>query len=245
MPKKRTKRKLDLPIWLAEQIETAGVTQFQISEEIGANANDLSRWKNGQAVPEMDNLLRLANYFNEDPEKLFEMAGKPELVEVYRLFLPKYQKRQLTEEDLYKNRKHAELHRRMQKLFARGYENVFEDHFKEIEEDHYFYYRLDELIKLTQADDGKIFHGGMEFKQNKSIWRYLIPFDPDKEEFDQKNPPKGWIKFGKEERRGNTGVRVELFLKNPKMQPFIKKLIEVYMQDWLKGAWPDASHEKT
>ncbi len=114
--KKRTKRKPNLPTWLAEQIKAAGVTQFQISEETGVNANDLSRWKNGQAVPEMDNLLRLADYFSEDPERLFEMAGKPELIEVYRLFLPKYQKRQLTEKDLYKKRQHAELHRRMEKL---------------------------------------------------------------------------------------------------------------------------------
>ena len=65
MPKKRTKRKLDLPTWLAEKIKATGVTQFQISEETGVNANDLSRWKNGQAVPEMDNLLRLAHYFKE------------------------------------------------------------------------------------------------------------------------------------------------------------------------------------
>ena len=239
--KQRTKRKLDLPSWLAEQIETAGVTQYQISEEIGVNANDLSRWKNGQAVPEMDNLLRLAHYFNDDPERLFEMAGKPELIEVYRLFLPKYQKRQLTEEDLYKNRKHAELHRRMQKLFAHGYEEHFEGEIEWEEQQNYFYYRLDEVIKLTHADDGKIFHGEIDFEQGKAFW--LIPFGDDK--FDRENPPKGWVKFAKEERRGDKGVEVQLFLENPKMQPFIKKLIAVYMQDWLKGAWPDAIHEET
>ncbi len=65
-----------------------------------------------------------------------------------------------------------------------------------------------------------------------------------KEKFDQENTLKGWIKFAKEERRGNKGVRVELFLKNPKIQPYIEELIEVYMQDWLKGAWPDAIHEE-
>ena len=240
MPKKRTRKKLDLPTWLAEQIKATGVTQFQISEETGVNANDLSRWKNGQAVPEMDNLLRLADYFSEDPEKLFEMAGKPELIEVYRLFLPKYQKRQLTEEDLYKNRKHAELHRRMQKLFARGYEEYFEGEIEWEEQRNYFYYRLDEVIKLTHADDGNIYHFEIDFE--KGISRGLIPFE--EREFDRENPPKGWVKFAKEERRGDKGVEVQLFLKNPKMQPFIKKLIEVYMQDWLKGAWPDASHEE-
>ena len=52
------------------------------------------------------------------------------------------------------------------------------------------------------------------------------------------------IKFAKEERRGNKGVRVELFLKNSKIQPYLEELIEVYMQDWLNGAWPDASHEE-
>ncbi len=235
MPKKRTKRKLDLPTWLAEQIETAGVTQFQISEEIGVNANDLSRWKNGQAVPEMDNLLRLAHYFKEDPEKLFDMAGKPELIEVYRLFLPKYQKRQLTEQDLYKNRKHAELHRRIQLLLAHGYEEVFEEHFQEIEEDQYLNYRLDEVIKLTHADDGKLFRGYIDFEGGKPIWTFTF----EDLRFDQENPPKGWTKFVKEERRGNKGIGVQLFLKNPKMKPFIEELIEVYTQDWLKRAWPD------
>lgn len=241
--KKRTKRKLDLPTWLAEQIKAAGVTQFQISEETGVNPNDLSRWKNGQAVPEMDNLLRLAHYFKEDPERLFEMARKPELIEVYRLFLPKYQKRQLTEEDLYKNRKHAELHRRMESILLTAITSleVFEGYIEEEEKEHYFYYRLDELIKLTHADDGKIFHGQIDFEEGKSVW--LIPFEEF--EFDRENPPKGWTMFAKEERKGTRGVEVQLFLKNPKLQPFIRELIEVYLQDWLKGAWPGASHEET
>ena len=119
----QARRRLDLPTWLAGQIESAGITQLQIAEHAKVNPNDLSRWKNGQAAPEMDNLLRLAHYFDEDPEKLFEMAGKPELIEVYRFFLPKYQKRQLSEEDLYKNPKHAKVHRKIQKLLVlEGYE---------------------------------------------------------------------------------------------------------------------------
>ncbi len=124
-PKRRgsKRKKLNLPTWLADQIESAGITQFRIAEQAKVNPNDLSRWKNGQAAPEMDNLLRLAHYFDEDPERLFEMAGKPELIEVYRFFLPRYQKRQLTEEDLYRNGKHAKLHRKIQKLLVLyGYE---------------------------------------------------------------------------------------------------------------------------
>jgi len=121
----RTKKKLELPMWLANQIKATRATQFQISKETGVNANDLSRWKNGQAVPEMDNLMRLAHYFDEDPERLFEMAGKPELVGVYRMFLPKYQKRRLSEEDLYRNPKHAKVHRKIQELLVlEGYETM-------------------------------------------------------------------------------------------------------------------------
>ena len=127
--KARAKKKLDLPTWLTERIEATGATQLQISEEIGVNANDLSRWKNGQAVPEMDNLLRLAHYFNQDPEPLFYVAGKPELIDVYRLFLPKYQKKQVTEKDLYKNPTHAELHRRLEELLAKGYHESREEGF--------------------------------------------------------------------------------------------------------------------
>ena len=117
------RKKLDLPTWLAGHIKSAGITQLRIAEQAKVNPNDLSRWKNGQAAPEMDNLMRLAHYFDEDPERLFEMAGKPELIEVYRFFLPKYQKRQLIEEDLYKNPKHAKVHRKIQKLLVlEGYE---------------------------------------------------------------------------------------------------------------------------
>ena len=217
MSRKRTKRKRDLPSWLAEQIEATGATQLQISEETGVNANDLSRWKNGQAVPEMDNLLRLAHYFNQDPEKLFEMAGKSELIEVYRLFLPKYQKRQLTEQDLYKNRKHAELHRRMERVLRTAASSLegFEGYIEDEEREYYFYYRLDELIKLTQADDGKIFYGEIDFEQGEGESLWLIPLEDEK--FDRENPPKGWVKFEREEIRGKKGVEVELFLKNPKM----------------------------
>ena len=100
---------------------------------------------------------------------------------------------------------------------------VFEGYIEDEEREHYFYYRLDELIKLTQADDGKIFYGEIDFEQGED------------EKFDRENPPKGWVKFERKECRGKQGIEVELFLKNPKMQPFIEKLIEVYMQDWLNG----------
>ena len=119
----RRAKRLDLPTWLAGRIESAGITQLRIAEQAKVNPNDLSRWKNGQAAPEMDNLMRLAHYFDEDPERLFEMAGKPELIEVYRFFLPKYRKRQLSEDDLYRNPKHAKVHRKIQKLLVlEGYE---------------------------------------------------------------------------------------------------------------------------
>ncbi len=119
----------------------------------------------------------------------------------------------------------------------------FEGYIEDEEREYYFYYRLDELIKLTQADDGKIFYGEIDFEQGEGESLWLIPLEDEK--FDRENPPKGWVKFEREESRGKKGIEVELFLKNPKMQPFIEKLIEVYMQDWLKGAWPDASHEET
>ena len=251
LPKKRTKRKLDLPTWLAGQIKAAGVTQFQISEEIGVNANDLSRWKNGQAVPEMDNLLRLAHYFNEDPEKLFEMAGKPELIAVYRLFLPKYQERQLTEEDLYKNRKHAELHRRMERLLVHGCGDIFEAHIGNLEEEYYLLHRLEELVRLTHASGGALIAHEKTFKVGGETHDEIKVFArgafedvlPKYEWVD--NPPKGTTIFTKEKRQGNVGAEIHLFLKNPKMQPFIEKLIDVYFEDWLKGAWPDASHEES
>ena len=74
--------------WLKNQIKSSGLPQNQICVDTGIHGSYLSRWKHGQAEPDMDNLMLLSYYFDEDPERLFEMAGKTQFIRVYRSFLP-------------------------------------------------------------------------------------------------------------------------------------------------------------
>ena len=232
-PKKRarTKEKSKFSVWLNRQLESAGRAQLEIAREAGFRAEDLTKWKKGQAIPEMDNLLRLAHYFKEDPERLFDMAGKPDLRSAYRLFLPEYEEKELSEKDLYRNKSHAELHQRIQILLAKGAEKEVEPQIQRLETSDSNYFRLREAVELCQASAGFLIREGL--RASPEYWHGLR-FD----EVDLDLPTKrvkGWVIF-----RGSASPEPQTFylcLKEPKrkIDKEVKDRIRICMVDWVSS----------
>lgn len=45
-------------------IKTSGITQTKISDDLGIKKQKLSQWKSGYIEPNIDDLIKLAKYFN-------------------------------------------------------------------------------------------------------------------------------------------------------------------------------------
>jgi len=227
-PKKRASK---FSIWLNRQLESAGRAQLEIAKEAGFRAEDLTKWKKGQAIPEMDNLLRLAHYFKEDPEKLFQMAGKPDLVGAYRLFLPEYEEKELSEKDLYRNKRHAELHQRIQILLAEGLEKEVDEQIRRLESFDFNYLRLREAIELSRASAG--FVSAEVFGKRSCLYWHGLAF----QQVDLRIPDKGksgWVVF--EGVADPDGEKVHLCLKGPKaeIKGSVEEMIGTCIVSWLR-----------
>lgn len=54
----------NIPKNLLHYRKAAGFTQIQISERVGTNQNNYSRWETGACLPSVDMLAKLAFMFN-------------------------------------------------------------------------------------------------------------------------------------------------------------------------------------
>lgn len=72
----------------------------------------------------MESCLKIAAFFKEDPAKIFEMASRPDLIDLHRKFIPEYRKVDISEEDLYERDDHVGLHQGLQRLLERGMETT-------------------------------------------------------------------------------------------------------------------------
>ena len=93
--------------------------QARFSRATGIESGTVTKWKEGKPA-DFVSCLRIARFFKEDPERVFDLAGKPEFKGLYRPFFPRYQKQDLSETDLYASPTDAEIHRRIQQLLDAG-----------------------------------------------------------------------------------------------------------------------------
>ncbi|HEY5368349.1 MAG TPA: helix-turn-helix transcriptional regulator [Hanamia sp.] len=60
------------PNTLKEHRLKAGLTQRQVSSYMGFNSEDrISRWEQGQSIPNIKNLFKLSELFNANPGELY------------------------------------------------------------------------------------------------------------------------------------------------------------------------------
>ena len=50
--------------------DAKGVSDYQVSKDIGLHNVVFSEWKNGKSQPKLDKLMKLAGYFNTSVEAL-------------------------------------------------------------------------------------------------------------------------------------------------------------------------------
>ena len=73
---------------LAKLRKKAGLSQEQLAEELGVSRQAVSRWETGEAAPDTENLIALADIFNVSIDELIreqkkgQPKGEPEEVEV-------------------------------------------------------------------------------------------------------------------------------------------------------------------
>jgi PAS domain S-box-containing protein len=95
----------------------------------------VTRWVLGQTEPGFENYVQIADYFEIDPREAFRLAGRPDFEELYNRTFPEFRKTHISEDDLYKNETHSDLHRRIQKLLQRGRIDKLEAHIELLEEE--------------------------------------------------------------------------------------------------------------
>lgn len=236
--------------WLREQVNQHRTSLRHVARETGLPPNALSRWRAGKIIPGSGVLLLLADYFGEDPALVFRLAGKEELVEVYRPLFPDQPKGRLSEGDLYKNPKHARLHWRVQNLLMRGFEKRLEDWLGHQEPRSYLNFRLDEVVRLTKSAKGILFQ---ELRDATGSWSegFLVSVTPlsysvvpnwriggRKVTLDWvKNPPASWHSFEQRDEREDGTIVIYLLLKKPTLEAHLEPLIGTYLEDWLAASW--------
>src|SRR4051812_34538522 len=61
--------------------------QSDLARKINVSQPTLTRWMNGESIPDMASCLRIAVALHEDPAKIFEMVGRGDWAEIYRAAL--------------------------------------------------------------------------------------------------------------------------------------------------------------
>jgi transcriptional regulator with XRE-family HTH domain len=112
-----TKRNTEFMKWLTEKLKPFG-SQAELARNIGATEPMVGKWKIGSHVVPFCKMVKIARHFNADPKMLCELDEQEEYLEVLHLLHPTY--KVLSEEDLYRESKHAELHRKLQAILERG-----------------------------------------------------------------------------------------------------------------------------
>lgn len=95
----------------------------------------VTRWVLGQTEPGFENYIQIADYFELDPREVFRMAGRADLDTLYNRTFPEFRKTHISEEDLYKNETHSDLHRRVQTLLNHGGTDKLAAHVRLLEEE--------------------------------------------------------------------------------------------------------------
>ncbi|MDA2936852.1 helix-turn-helix domain-containing protein [Acidobacteria bacterium AH-259-A15] len=111
----------DFNSWLLNKIQSDPRTQEKIAEEIGVRPNDLSRWKNGRAVPMFENFLKVAVYWREDPRNLFKKAQREDLVRLYAELFPKWKMKERPKQGHQMSKHQATLWEMLQFVLDHGH----------------------------------------------------------------------------------------------------------------------------
>lgn len=72
---KRTEHAKIFGQWLDTTMANEGLSGRSVAQQVDVNDSVVSRWRNGTAVPTMENLERLATVLNVDPLRLAVTAG--------------------------------------------------------------------------------------------------------------------------------------------------------------------------
>ena len=65
--------------------------QAKFAKAIGVKESTVTRWKNNRVPPNYENCLRIAKLLNEHPITIFELAGRPGYIDLFKHFSPDYQ----------------------------------------------------------------------------------------------------------------------------------------------------------
>jgi hypothetical protein len=199
----------------------------------------------------MDNLIRLALFFNEDPKKLFRIAGKDEFVELYRQCVPDARPRRLTEDDLYKNPRHADYHRRVQRVIRRGHEDELEEWLRGQDRLDLMSIRLEETVRLTKSKRG-VLCIELQDPAGNSLVDMPVGVAPANEVVNPlvidghtvdlswiKKPGKTWRSYQHTDKQEDGSIIAYLLLERPTMASYLEKLIETYLREWAAAATVD------
>jgi PAS domain S-box-containing protein len=105
--------------YLHERLSRRG-ERAALARRLKISEATVTRWVLGQTEPGFENCVQIADYFEIDPGEVFRMVGRSDLETVYKRTFPEFRRSQVSEDDLYKNEAHSDLHRRVQRLLSRG-----------------------------------------------------------------------------------------------------------------------------
>ena len=109
----------ELSDYLKKRLERRG-NRASLARRLKISEATVTRWVLGQTEPGFENYIQIAEYFELDPRAVFRMAGRADFETLYDRTFPEFRKTHISEEDLYKDETHSELHRRVQTLLSRG-----------------------------------------------------------------------------------------------------------------------------
>ena len=152
--------------------------QAKFCRKTGIESGSITKWKKGKP-PDFENCLKISDYFKLDPLKVFEMAGKPGFIDLYKRFFPEYQPKTLTEEDLYDDLQDCDEHRTLQqalelgsgrevhftvnrllaRALVRSSQVLFED------------FETPALERLAKSDSGLISMAGLRMLIIRELWK--------------------------------------------------------------------------
>lgn len=107
--------------FLEERLEKRG-EQSRMALKLKLNSSTISAWRTKGAKPDFERCILLAAYWNISPIEIFRMTDRPEFETAFKKLFPERSKDHLTEEDLYPNKEHAEIHRKMQQIIEQDSE---------------------------------------------------------------------------------------------------------------------------
>ena len=218
--------------FLAAKLSDRG-KQSSFARRINRSQGTVSRWVNGESVPDYESFLRISDEWGLDPIELFQMAGREDYERLFRKFSPDYEPKKLTESDLYKNPGHAELHERIQYLCQKGLEDEIENHIAHYEDRSETLFRLREIVRLSKAT------GGALYADDGGYWIKLesVNLDGTEGEISQliQENPDDWVGYKTRYEGEEYATVLFVFLQQPTMEPYLEKLTEVYLNDWLEN----------